>query len=145
VLFRSTNLQAALIYSQFNRFESLVSRSIKLHNEYVKYLDNKFKFQVEIDGAESCWWMNSIFINKFIEVSYFREVAEHILKCKGYETRPVFHPLSDMEFSDHYWNFRPPFQISDKLYNNGITLPSGPGLNLSKVKDICNIVNSIND
>lgn len=130
--YRLTNIQSALILSQFKRISALSSHAKSLAMTYQNRLPN-LTFQATLFNSTHSWWMVSV-----LGGDGFGERAAKLLLSKGVETRPVFPPLSDM----------PAFKNSDcpvarKLNANGITLPGGPGLTLFQAAEIADTLGSI--
>lgn len=130
--YRMTNIQSALIMSQFKRISALSSHAKSLAMTYQDRLPG-LKFQETHWKGEHSWWMVSVLGN-----DGFGERAAKLLQSKGVETRPVFPPLSDMPaFSNSVC------PVARKLNSNGITLPGGPGLTLYQAAEIADTLGSI--
>lgn len=124
--YRLTNLQAAVGLAQMER----VDRSLKQKRALAQYYQEKlggngFSVFREAPWAESNYWLNAILVEKD-SVGMDRRRLMTILRQKGIETRPLWHPLPRLlPFSDCD---RLRTEVSDRLYETVLTLPSSVGL-----------------
>jgi len=137
--FRITNMQSALVISQYKRKWNLVNRAKKLADIYIECMPKVLRTQEESDNGQHCWWMFSVM---HPQKPHFYELASEALKTAGYDTRPIFQTMPKM----------PPWQSQEKdnsypvaefLADRGITLPSGPGMDLEEVPKICAVLEEV--
>ena len=137
--FRLTNIQSALILSQYKRKWDLVHRAKEVAECYKKYLSSDVIMQEEAPNVTHCWWMISV-VHR--QKPHFYNIASEILKEAGYDSRPVFQPMPlmppwiEQEKNNSYPN-------AEFLADRGISLPSGPGLDMAEIPKICKILNEI--
>jgi len=134
--FRITNMQSALIISQYKRKLDLVKRSKEVANTYIKNMPSVLRTQEECHNGNNCWWMFSVV---HPEKPHFYEIASELLKEYGYDTRPIFQPMPKMPpwLDQENGNKYP---VSEWISDRGITLPSGPGLDFSEIIKICDVI-----
>lgn len=138
--FRMTNLQAAVVNSQFDRLDKTCARKREIYNYYHDHLDADLIWQTVPAGGESCWWMVSV---RHWEEGWYERAAKHLL-AKGIETRPIFPPIHKMPamgLTSHYNSLYLP--NADLLVDTGITLPSGPTLSNDDLAIITKTINEI--
>lgn len=124
--YRITNMQAALILSQFKRLDGTVGKCRKIARMYQEKLDNNFIFQKVLDGAVPNWWMTSVRLDT-INGQFIMGKA---LDRYNIDSRPVFQDLRSMKPWGGSLN-------PGELYQRGITLPSGPGLTEEQMDRVC--------
>ena len=135
--FRLTNLQAAVINSQFDRLPETISKKKTIYEYYRDHLNADLIWQKVPEGGESCWWMVSV---RHWEDRWYHKAAPYLMK-QGIETRPIFPPIHKMPaMRDHNDLI---FPNAELLVDSGITLPSGPQLTLEQLQTITRSVNAI--
>lgn len=132
--FRLTNLQSAIVLSQFKRKELTQSKKLLIKELYKHYLPKHLKMQGMLENAEHSWWMVSIMGNK---PNFYKECSTFLTE-NGVETRPIFPPIQSMPAFKEY---------NDQEYKNAailndmcITLPSGPGTSEENIKKVCSLL-----
>ena len=132
--YRMSDLQSALAYSQFKKFNSNIKKINKIASNYQKYLDNKLVIYQKNNNCSSVWWMIAIVLpNKIIANKLM-----NYLKSKEIDTRNLFKPLNRMKFLKIK---KKDNKNSDYLYKHGLYLPSGFDLKLKEIKLISKYVN----
>lgn len=136
--FRLTNMQSALVLSQYSRLDELVDRAKEVHNCYENNLPKELSMQHVHNDGEHCWWMISV-IHR--QQPHFYEIASDALKENGYDSRPIFQPMPNMP----PWagSTNKSYPVSEFLADRGISLPSGPGLDLDEIPKICSILEEV--
>ena len=124
--FAFTEMQAAVGVAQLKKFSMIKNRKREIYNIYMKAfsgISDKLK-PVWVDKrCDPVWWFTSFLTDK-------REALEKHLLSLGIQTRKFFCPLhmqpcyEGMEFN------RSDYSLSEKIYGQGISLPSA--FNLSK-------------
>jgi perosamine synthetase len=132
--YRMTGMQAALANSQIKRIKETSLKLTEIADTYSKILCEKFKTQKTPNfGHSNSWWMFSI-LNE--SDSNYYETASKILNSLGYDSRPIFPPVPLMPPWQHHEYTENDFPVAVKLWKQGITLPGGPGLELTEVEKI---------
>ena len=129
--YRITGMQAALANSQIKRIKDTSFKLIQIAETYAGLFGDKFKTQKTPHfGHFNSWWMFSI-LNES-DPNYF-ETASKILNSLGYDSRPIFPPVPLMPPWHQHEYTENDFPVAVKLWKQGITLPGGPGLEISEV------------
>lgn len=133
--YRMTNLQAALLYDQLLNLDEILNMKKNVFKIYQKLLlNNKYNiksFDVD-EKTESANWMFAIRIPN----GNYDKLNETLDKY-GIETRPFFYPINKHE---HLKNIKSNDDISNKLSNEIIILPSYPELSESEIEYIIDIL-----
>jgi perosamine synthetase len=135
--FRLTNLQAAVINSQFNRLPETIAKKKAIYEYYRDHLNSDLIWQKVPQGGESCWWMVSI---RHWEDKWYQKASQYLTQ-HGVETRPIFPPIHKMPAMPLHNELT--FPNAELLVDSGITLPSGPQLTLEQLQTITRVVNAI--
>lgn len=133
--FRMTNLQAAVINSQFNRIDQILQRKREVYERYRDHLNTDLVWQEVPAKGEHCYWMVSV---RHWKAGWYQEASKHLAE-KGIETRPIFPPIHKMPAC--YQSIDAP--NAELIWDTGITLPSGIGLTNEQIDHICDVVNQI--
>ena len=133
--YRMTNLQAAMGIAQLERLDSTVNKKIKIGQYYYKYLTEVKQIELplkETDYAENIYWVFGILIDPKIDSA--KNIISKLRKLKV-GTRPFFYPMHKQPvlkkmgiFNKNY------FPVSEKLYEQGLYLPSGLTLKEEDIK-----------
>lgn len=132
--FRLTNLQAALGCAQLEYIDVILTKKRAVHDFYKKNIpeNQHLRFQKIDENVKAEIWATGLWINwnkfKTSKQKIFQEMAQ-----LGIETRPGFHPASNMDF--YKAGFLP---NSEKIHEGLIVLPSWPDLTKLQLKYICN-------
>jgi len=134
--YRMTNINAAIGYSQMKIINQILKKKKIIINAYKKLLrDIPIKFiKNDKDCINSNWLVTILLKNKNI-----KKKITNLLEKEKIETRPCFYPAHSMPM----YNINKEFPNATILSNNGLSLPSYPDLNLSKVLKICNLLKKI--
>ena len=132
--FRITNMQSSLILSQMSRIDDTLKHIATVKEEYEKRLSHNFNFQKVLPGCHNCWWMISVTNDNSSYDEMSRKLSDHDI-----DSRPVFRTIPYMPAWSS--NNRKKFPVSEYLETHGISLPSGPGLTISTIRTICQILN----
>ena len=139
--FRMTNLQAAVVNSQFDRLQDTLMRKREIYEFYRDHLDADLIWQTTPAGGESCWWMISV---RHWEEGWYDRASKHMAD-KGIETRPIFPPIHKMPAMRNEALLSKSLYLpnADLLVDTGITLPSGPTLTNNDLEIIAEAINEI--
>ena len=133
--YRMTNIQAALGIAQLEKLDSTIKKKIKIGELYNKYLSDVKQIElplIETEFAKNIYWVYGILINQKIDTA--KNIISKLRKLQV-GTRPFFYPMhkqpvfKKMEiFNKSY------FPVSEKLYEQGLYLPSSLTLKEEDIK-----------
>ena len=142
---RLSNISAAIGIGQLTYLNKMVKKKQRIFNRYEKAFTGLLKGMPNAQYGECSRWLSVFQCNpiggNFTTVSpRVIELIEN-LKIAGIESRPVWKPM----------HLQPCFKgckcyggvVSEKLFANGICLPSGVGLTLQQQNRIIKIVKSL--
>lgn len=126
--YKMSNIQAALGLAQLERVEMLIEKKRKINDRYQKELMDVpgIRVSAQSDYCRSIHWMTSIIVDETID----RDNIIKELKKRNIDSRPFFYPMS----SFGYFNSDVKNEISIKLSQKGINLPSGVCLDQNDIK-----------
>ena len=119
--YRMTNIQAAIGVAQMERLGGLVSQRIVNAELYSSILYGKGR------------WLFVADVENPVAVAG---------KLPGIETRPVFTPLHRCPAFKPYASGE--YSNADRVWKNGLCLPTGPHVTQEQVKMICNMIEAAN-
>jgi dTDP-4-amino-4,6-dideoxygalactose transaminase len=99
------------------------------------------RFQEELDGYNSNRWLTCILIDPTTNNGLTREEIRLAMENENIETRPLWKPMHQQPVfasSKNYLN-----GVSDKLFENGLCLPSGSNLTEDEFDRIFNCFDKI--
>lgn len=139
--YRMSNVLAAIGRGQLKVLNERVKQRRSNFEFYKKqFSDIKgFKFQPEMKGSFSNRWLTTLTIDPNLTNGITREDIRLALERENIESRPLWKPMHlQPVFKDapQYIN-----DTSDKLFENGLCLPSGSNLNIADKERIVNIIN----
>ena len=137
--FRMTNIQAAIGCAQLERIDEFMAKRQRIFDWYRKYLG-------EIDGVNlnntSEWATNAYWLicleNKKWSIED-RDAFMVELKKRGVDSRPFFYPMSQMP----YINEKVDTPVTDRIYTQGINLPTYFDLEEDQVQFICKVLKQL--
>lgn len=135
--YRMTNLQAALGLAQLERIDKIIERKreiFKLYQQKLAGID-RIKLNFTSDWASNVYWLICLQIEDFTEIE--RDIFMKYLRTRRIESRPFFHPLSDMPI---YINNSQSTPVAHKVSSRGINLPSYYEIKTEDIGYICNCV-----
>jgi perosamine synthetase len=131
--YRMTNMQAAVGRAQMRRISRLVSakrRVAKMYSRRLAHVEG-IVAPPEMAWARSVHWLYTIMVDPSFGVSA-EELARR-LAATGIDTRRVFIPMHLLPM----YATRARFPISEKVSQNGLSLPSSPTLTEGDIDYIC--------
>ncbi|MCG8540272.1 MAG: LegC family aminotransferase [Clostridia bacterium] len=137
--YRMTNLEAALGLAQLEKLKQFIDEKTGFNDIYRKELRNVdyITFQREEESATSSFWLNSILLDKSINVEKFQDM----LKQKDIPTRRIFIPIVEFPMYNQYR--KSDYKNSYDIYNRGLSLPSST-LNQGKnIRHICKTIKEL--
>jgi perosamine synthetase len=142
--YRMTNIQAAIGLAQLERIDKLLNTRIQnamLYNELLSKVDG-ITFPPESKSYYiNSYWVYGILIDEK-KFGMSKETLMKKLEEQGIETRSFFHP---MHSQPAYKNIKcaGKYPVSEKLWNEGLYLPSYYGLTREDIKHICFIIKNL--
>lgn len=134
--YRMTNIQASLFLSQFKLLDEILEKKINIWDFYNTNIDfTKFTKQTVEDNCEPSKWMYAI---RGKGLNYHKELKE---KDIGFETRPMFYPMSKHTHLNKYSKFDE--QNANILSNECFMIPSHPNLSQADLKYIVDFINKL--
>jgi len=124
---RLPGLSAALINSQLNRIDELVTTKKRKAQIYLEGLMGHpwFDFQpARTEYSENVYWVFGVLLNN--QSPYNAKELQNILRQSGIDTRRFFCPMHlQPVFSSIFGHLKGAFPISEQLWLRGLYLPSG--------------------
>jgi perosamine synthetase len=144
--YKMSSLQAALGLAQLERVEELIARKRQIFSWYQKCLDGLTGVTLnhEPPGTKNTYWMVTALWGEKSGLEK-RKLME-LLAEKGIDSRPFFHPLSNIpayEKSEQARRARARNIVSYGLASRGINLPSSLNLTEEKVRYVCDVFRGI--
>lgn len=142
--FRMTSYQAALGLSQMRRIGATLEKKRKIASWYQEELAGLpgLGLPVEEPWAWHVYWMYALTVGSEAVVS--RDQLAKGLKEVGIDTRTFFCPMSAQPCFQSLPGFRPgPCPVADRLWQQGIYLPSSHGLTRGDVEKVAKAVRKI--
>lgn len=138
--YRMTNLQAAVGVAQMERVDKFLLRRKEIGQRYISKLSQIKGLTVppNVEWAETVYWIFSLLIDEEITGINRNRLAEK-LSDLGIENRPFFYPM----------HVQPPYQqsgdfeVSKRLSNQGISLPSGNEISNEEIDRVCHAIQSV--
>ena len=142
--YRLTNIQAAIGVAQVERMDDILTRKRQmgaLYNEGLSGISG-LQLPVQKDWARINYWMYAIVLDEArgMNAAAFAEV----LKKKNIETRPFFLGMHEQPaFHDRglFRNMRMP--VSERIYRQGLYLPSGLAITKSQIAEVIGAVREV--
>ena len=134
--YRMTSLSAALGIEQIDEIEINVAKKLEILNYYKqKFKDYEIVFQESEENVESANWLVAVLLSEKVDI---REVQKFLYK-NNVETKRIFKPI---HLQDPYKKAsnQNEYENSNFLYNNGICLPSYPGLTKKQIDFISQLI-----
>ena len=133
--FSFTEMQAAIGISQLKKLSKIIQRKKEIHNLYCEKLSPlKEDLQAAyIDSrSQPVYWFTSFLTKQKQELKEF-------LKNRNIQTRDFFYPLH-MQPCYSNFNFNTTYKISEKIFSQGISLPSSYNLTFEEQNYIVNSI-----
>jgi dTDP-4-amino-4,6-dideoxygalactose transaminase len=130
--YRMSNVLAGIGRGQLEVLNDRVKARRANYQRYVSYFSRlkekgfNIKFQEELDGYYSNRWLTCILIDPKFNNGLTREIIRLELEAENIESRPLWKPMHQQPVfanCESYIN-----GVSDKLFENGLCLPSGSNL-----------------
>jgi perosamine synthetase len=139
--FRMTDLQTAIGLVQLTKFPEIVKKKKKILDTYKKYLDPSIRIIEPLEGS------THIPFRVCITVPGGSGQLMAYLQDQGIEPRTFFYPLHMQPcYEDtsllRFLKFQKDLRVSERLYNEGVCLPSWVGITTEQIKFICKSINN---
>lgn len=138
--YKMSSMQAALGLAQIERIDELIERKRQIFEWYRQKLESipQLTLNHEPKNTKNTYWMVTAILDSTLDIDI--EGMMVILRKKGVDTRPFFHPLSSLPaYAD-----LPTTKLANQRNNNsyrlsnyGVNLPSGMNMTMEKVDYIC--------
>jgi perosamine synthetase len=131
--YRLTNMQAALGLAQLEQIDAFITRKRVIAKSYEKLLGSLdgITLMPTPDGCEPTWWLYTVLLSEGISLEERKRVIER-LQGMGIGARPFWHPIHSLPPYRGCQAFR--IEHSNRLYERGVSLPSGVGLSDSQIE-----------
>lgn len=140
--YRMSNLLAAVGRGQLETLEEHVSRRRNIFEAYRRWLGEfpGIDFMPEIPGGVSTRWLSVLMVDPEAFGSD-REAIRMRLAAQDIESRPAWKPMHQQKvFSDCRSRIR---GVSDRIFEQGLCLPSGSALRPEQIEQIAQVVTSM--
>jgi perosamine synthetase len=139
--FRLTNLQAALGCAQLEHLDDIVRERRRVHDAYRGRLDDlqgivPQQFAPEVTPVLWAYALK-------VDLRAYPQGRDALVKQfaeRGIETRPGFHPASEMR---HLYSDCPPLPVCEELGRSVISLPTYPALKDAEIDRICDALKAL--
>jgi perosamine synthetase len=136
--YRLTDLQAAVGLAQLGRIARFIRHRracAAVYREVLGEIDD-VTMQVEAPWARSAYWVNTILVRGG---AARRTRIQRRLARQGIASRVAFWPMHRQPFAPQAQRGRP-FPVSDRIGEEGLSLPSGNGIPLETVRHVAEAV-----
>jgi len=129
--FMFTEMQAAIGNIQLKKLSTILEKKRRIYNSYKLHLKSikSIKFMKNLNKNKPVHWFSNIITDK-------KKVLKKYLEKNKIQTRDIFYPINlqpCFKNSKVIKNINGNFPISNKIYNNGLSLPSSYSLNDKKL------------
>ena len=136
--YRLNDIEASLGYSQLSNLKKFIKERNKIANYYKKKLNSKkIKFQKINNLSKSSYHLFIIRTNKKL-----RKIIYDKLKKKGVTTSFHYIPIYRHPYYNQYKFSKKNFKVSEKYYEDGLSIPLYFGLNQKIQNKVINIINN---
>jgi perosamine synthetase len=140
--YRMSNIQAAFGLAQLERLDELVARKQQIFRWYAERLADVPGLQLNAEpaGIVNTYWMVSIVVDPFYSLTNRTMMA--LFEQEGIDTRPFFHPLSDLP-AFHTLSpaaSRARNRVAYDISPRGLNLPSALLLTEAQVDRVCSVL-----
>ena len=138
--YRLTNMQAAVGLAQMERLEQMIDRRRQIFSKYQQGLAELPGWQGPgyLDGAEPNYWLYTALVDPQEFGMTSRELMAR-LRERRIEARPIFAPVCENEHLS-CGDGRQRFPVAYKIWEQGISLPSGAGLSDQQIDQVIDAV-----
>ena len=133
--YRLSNVLAALGRAQLARLDDMIKRRRAIRDHYSELLGDRIGieiFQRDDDSRDNCW-LTALIVNPD-EVGWHVSELEAALGKHAIETRRLWKPMHRQPMFEGARSFLT--GASDRLFDRGLTLPSGSGLTSDQIERV---------
>jgi dTDP-4-amino-4,6-dideoxygalactose transaminase len=130
--YRMSNVLAGIGRGQLEVLKDRVEARRANYQRYVSYFSRlkekgfNIKFQEELDGYFSNRWLTCILVDPKLNYGLTREIIRLALEADNIESRPLWKPMHQQPVFANCKSYIN--GVSDKLFEDGLCLPSGSNL-----------------
>ncbi len=142
--FRMTGYQAAMGLAQLKKIKRTVNEKRRVARTYNRYLSGipGIQLPAELAWAKNVYWMYALVVGPKFELT--RDELVRKLYKKGIDTRTFFCPMSRQPFLRSVPGYKYiPCPVADKLWKNGLYLPSSTNLTEKQIRYIAKTIRDI--
>lgn len=134
--YSTSNILAALGCAQFDKLEKKVKRRRLIFDYYLSNLEKRFTidYQKELNHSFSNRWLSS-----FIFPTSLNKKIKSLLEKNNIESRFLWNPLNKQKVFKNFSYYGDSF-FENRLFKNGLCLPSGDNLNDEELNKIITII-----
>ena len=138
--FRMTGYQAAMGVAQLAKIDGILQQKRRVARAYCENLTGVHGLQlpVEKDWATNVYWMFAAVVTPDFGVT--RDELAAKLHSDGIETRTFFCPMNQQPCLQRSGPAMPPCPVADRLWEQGLYLPSSLDLSENSIRKICDRV-----
>lgn len=141
--YRMSNVCAAIGCGQMEVLDERVKQRRENFNRYFAALSvlPGIHFQPELENSYSNRWLTTITIDPLQTGGITRETVRLALEAQNIESRPLWKPMHLQPVFEYF-----PYvggDVSEKLFENGLCLPSGSNLTNSELDRVISIIHSL--
>jgi len=139
--YRMTNIQAAIGLAQLERIPKLLNGRIQNAMAYNELLYKIEGITLPPITTKNSYWVYGILVDEK-KFGMNKDILMKKLEEQGIETRSFFYPMhTQPAYKDIKSTGK--FPVSEKLWNEGLYLPSYYGLSIDDIKHICFIIKNL--
>lgn len=137
--FRMTNIQAAIGCAQLERVNDFMTKRELIFNWYKTHLGDikGVNLNRTAKWATNAYWLICLENKNWTQESRDQFMIE--LKKRGVDSRPFFYPMSQMPYINEEVNT----PVSDRVFKQGINLPTYFELEEKQVKFVCEVLKQL--
>ncbi len=141
--YRITDFQCALGISQLKKLDSFISKREKLANLYSKLLENIdfVETPVNYGNIKNSWHIYTILLKKGVSRNNFFKY----MKKSNIGVNVHYIPIYRFSYYKKHYNIDPvDYPVTEKVFNDIITLPLYPQLKTEQIEYICDKIRDYN-
>jgi perosamine synthetase len=137
--YRMTNIQAAIGVAQLKRINAFIRHRRACARIYTEMLADVEEIvpPPEAPWAKSVYWMYTPLVTRGKGA---RGKLMNRLRKKMIDSRVAFWPLHKQPFAPRKYQGSPQFQVSDRIGDSGVNLPSGNGISEAMVRRVGQVI-----
>ena len=139
-----SNIQAALVYSQFKQRDKILKKKKEIFEIYQKHLNEieDIKINQKDKKVINSYWMVNLYFGKSYKLNKIMFMRE--LKDYNIATRPFFYPLSSMDcFTSIERKNNKINLIAKNISDRSVNLPCASNITSKEIKYVCESIKSI--